>query len=78
MLCTPERGQQLGAQASTWQHIQGGIDALVRESRSYVDTHSLTLPPDAPSGAYALVVGMYNPADGSRLGEVPLTTITVP
>ena len=36
VLCTPERGQQLGAQASTWQHIQGGIDALVRESRSYV------------------------------------------
>ena len=36
VLCTPERGQQLGAQASTWQHIQGGIDALVRESRPYV------------------------------------------
>jgi hypothetical protein len=31
------------------------------------DAHRLALPPEAPSGRYALVVGMYNPDDGERL-----------
>ena len=43
-----------------------------------VDNHNLVLPPDASGGAYTLVVGLYNPADGSRLGEITLATITVP
>jgi hypothetical protein len=43
-----------------------------------LDPHTLLLPPDAPSGVYTLVVGLYNPADGARVGEVALTTITVP
>ena len=43
-----------------------------------LDVHTLSLPPDAPTGAYTLVVGLYNPADGSRLGEVTLANISVP
>jgi hypothetical protein len=42
-----------------------------------VDPHSLQLPPDTPSGSYSLVVGLYNPADGQRLGEVTLASLTV-
>ena len=42
-----------------------------------VAPHALTLPPDAPSGDYALVVGLYKPSDGSRLGEITLTTVSV-
>lgn len=33
----------------------------------------LSLPPDIPPGAYTLVTGLYNPADGTRL---PLTSPT--
>lgn len=43
-----------------------------------VDRHSLTLPPNAPSQTYDLVVGLYNPASGARLGEVSLGSVTVP
>lgn len=31
------------------------------------DTHTLSLPPDLPAGAYSLAVGLYRPQDGSRL-----------
>jgi hypothetical protein len=43
-----------------------------------VDPHTLTLPADAASGTYSLVVGLYKPSDGTRLGEIRLTTIKVP
>jgi len=34
------------------------------------DRHTLTLPPDAASGSYALRLGWYDPATGERVGEV--------
>jgi hypothetical protein len=43
-----------------------------------IDPHTLTLPADAASGTYSLVVGLYKPSDGTRLGEIRLTTIKVP
>jgi len=43
-----------------------------------VDPHTLTLPTDAASGTYSLVVGLYKPSDESRLGEIMLTTVKVP
>ena len=43
-----------------------------------VDPHDLTLPPGTPAGDYSLVAGLYKPSDGSRLGEITLTTIKVP
>jgi len=43
-----------------------------------VDPHDLTLPPGTPAGDFSLVVGLYKPSDGSRLGEITLTTLKVP
>jgi len=34
------------------------------------DDHTLSLPPHLPTGDYHLFVGLYNPADGTRLDEV--------
>ena len=31
------------------------------------DTYPLPIPPDTPPGAYRIVVGMYNPLDGTHL-----------
>ena len=31
------------------------------------DVYPLTIPPDTPPGAYRVVVGVYNPLDGTHL-----------
>ena len=31
------------------------------------DAYPLQIPPDTPPGAYRVVVGMYNPLDGTHL-----------
>ncbi len=48
--------------------------------QSIVDPYPLVIPPDTPPGAYQIVVGMYNPLDGTHLldtrtgkGEVALS-----
>jgi hypothetical protein len=41
---------------------------------SIIDPHSLILPPNLPDGEYRLVVGLYNPQDGSRLLLAELET----
>ena len=43
-----------------------------------VDAHSLSVPANAPSQTYDLVVGLYNPATGARVGEVSLGPVTIP
>ncbi len=49
------------------------------------DTHGLLFDPAAPPGSYTLIVGMYNPQDGTRLAvpgtadnALPLAEWTVP
>jgi hypothetical protein len=37
------------------------------EGESILDSRSLTLPADLQSGEYRLILGLYNPVDGSRL-----------
>lgn len=34
-----------------------------------LDTHTISLPAQVPPGTYQLVVGLYNPLNGERLGE---------
>ena len=34
-----------------------------------VDEHTLVIPPDAPTGMYSLVAGMYDPGNGTRLTD---------
>ncbi|MCA9980059.1 MAG: hypothetical protein KDD89_04485, partial [Anaerolineales bacterium] len=34
------------------------------------DLHTLNLPPDLPAGEYRLLVGLYEPVSGERLGVV--------
>jgi hypothetical protein len=43
-----------------------------------LDRHSLGVPANAPSQTYDLVVGLYNPATGARVGEVSLGPVTIP
>lgn len=47
--------------------------------QAYLDARTLTVPCDAPPGAYPLMVNLYSPQDGAPLGSLfYLTTIHVP
>ncbi|MCL4266554.1 MAG: glycosyltransferase family 39 protein [Anaerolineae bacterium] len=56
---------QLVAQSDQWP---GGLPAhLWAAGQVITDTHTLTLPTDAPLGPYHLAFGLYYPANGLRL-----------
>ena len=41
------------------------------------DRHTLTIPEGTPAGEHQLIVGLYEPTTGTRLGEVNLGNITI-
>jgi hypothetical protein len=42
-----------------------------------LDSYSLTVPTQLEPGTYDLVVGLYDPATGQRLGEAALTSLAI-
>jgi hypothetical protein len=59
-----------------------GLDvewSTLRPGDEFVQLHPIPLPPDLPSGDYALQIGPYRAEDGARLAEpAPLGVIRIP
>ncbi|MCP4358580.1 MAG: hypothetical protein GY796_11235 [Chloroflexi bacterium] len=59
---------EIVAQSDQWP---GGLPADIwAEGQVIIDTHTIQLPPDAPTGQYQVAMGLYTAVDGARLPAV--------
>jgi 4-amino-4-deoxy-L-arabinose transferase-like glycosyltransferase len=71
-----------GRPVAQWDGLPGLNTARTSQwpvGETFQDHVLLTIPPTTPPGDYTLLVGLYDPATGDRLGDraIPLTQLTV-